>query len=110
MVFSVRVLFSFTGFLRPTEEVIREVKQTEYSIRFGKDRVENCTEISVDTQSKITFSRQKYDRPYNCTPSAAALVLGRLAVENRGPCVPKKFSLSNCASPGDSFCQVFDDW
>ena len=43
--------------------VIREVQQTKYSIRFGKDRVENCIEISVDTQPKITFSKQKYDRP-----------------------------------------------
>ena len=30
----------------------REVKQTEYSIRFGKDRVENRIEILVDTQPK----------------------------------------------------------
>ena len=58
----------------------------------------------------MTFSKQKYDRPYDCMPSAAALVSSSLAAENRGPCVPKKCSLSNCASPGDSFCQVLDHW
>ena len=54
----------------------------------------------------------------NCRPpltidhtiACRALLLWCLAEENRGPCVPKKFSLSNCASPGDSFCQVLHHW
>ena len=32
----------------------------------GKDRVENWIEIPVDTHAKIRFSKQKYDRPYDC--------------------------------------------
>ena len=45
------------------------------NIRFGSGRTRSKIVSKFRlTQPKITFSKQKYDLPYDCMPSAAALV------------------------------------
>ena len=79
------------------------------NIRFGSGR----TGSKIVPKFRLTHNRKLRSANRNTidhTIACPALLLWCLAVENRGPCVPKKCSLSNCASPGDSFCQVFDHW
>ena len=63
-----------------------------------KNRVENCIEISIDTQPNITFSKQKYDRPYDCIPSPAALVFRCRKL--RSLCPKEVFFVTLCKSGG----------
>ena len=79
------------------------------NIRFGSGR----TGSKIVSKFRLTDNRKLRSANRNTidhTIAWAALLLWCLAVESRGPCVPKKCSLSNCASPGDSFCQVLDHW
>ena len=78
------------------------------NIRFGSGR----TGSKIVSKFRLTHNRKlrsanrnTIDHTIAC-PACHALLLWCL--ENRGPCVPKECSLSNCASPGDSFCQVLD--
>ena len=75
------------------------------NIRFGSGR----TGSKIVSKFRLTHNRKLRSANRNTiyhTIACPAQLLWCLAVENRGPCVPKKCSLSNCASPGDSFCQV----
>ena len=77
------------------------------NIRFGSGR----TGSKIVSKFRLTHNRKLRSANRNTiyhTIACPALLLWCLAVENRDPCVPKKRSLSNCASPGDSFCQVLD--
>ena len=79
------------------------------NIRFGSGR----TGSKIVSKFRLTHNRKLRSANRNTidhTIVCPALLLWCLAVESRGPCVPKKCSLSNCASPGDSFCQVLDHW
>ena len=81
------------------------------NIRFGSGR----TRSNIVSKFRLTHNRKLRSANRNTmdhTIACPALLLWCPAVENRGPCVPgaKKCSLSNCASPGDSFCQVLDHW
>ena len=78
------------------------------NIRFGSGRAGS----KIVSKFRLTHNRKLRSANRNTidhTIACPALLLWCLAVENRGPCVPKKCSLSNCASPGDS-CQVLDHW
>ena len=80
-----------------------------YNIRFGSGR----TGSKIVSKFRLTHNRKLRSANRNTidhTIACPALLLWCPAVEYRGPCVPKKCSLSNCASPGDSFCQVLDHW
>ena len=81
------------------------------NVRFGSGR----TGSKIVSKFRLTHNRKFSSANRNTIDhsiACPALLLWGLAVENRGPCVPKKCSLSNCAStsPGDSFCQVLDHW
>ena len=79
------------------------------NIRFGSGR----TGSKIVSKFRLTHNRKLRSANRNTiyhTIACPALLLWCPAVENRGPCLPKKCSLSNCASPGDSFCQVLDHW
>ena len=79
------------------------------NIRFGSGR----TGSKIVSKFRLTHNRKLRSANRNTidhTIACPALLLWCPAVENRGPCVPKKCSLSNCASPGDSFCPVLDHW
>ena len=79
------------------------------NIRFGSGR----SGSKIVSKFRLTQNRKLRSANRNTidhTIECPALLLWCLAVENRGPCVPKKCSLSNCASPGDFFCQVLDHW
>ena len=79
------------------------------NIRFGSGR----TGSKIVSKFRLTHNRKLRSANRNTiyhTIACPALLLWCLAAENRVPCVPKKCSSSNCASPGDSFCQVLDHW
>ena len=79
------------------------------NIRFGSGR----TGSKIVSKFRLTHNRKLRSASRNTvyhTIACPALLLWWPAVENRGPCVPNKCSLSHCASPGDSFCQVLDHW
>ena len=78
------------------------------NIRFGSGRTGSkiVSKFRLIHNRKLrSANRNTIDHTIAC-PACPALLLW--CVENRGPCVTKKCSLSNCASPGDSFCQVLD--
>ena len=84
-------------------------RNSKPNIRFGSGR----TGSKIVSKFRLTHNRKLRSANRNTiyhTIACPALLLWCLAVENRLPCVPKKCSLSNCASPGDSFCQVLDHW
>ena len=67
-------------------------------IRFGSGR----TGSKIVSKFRLTHNRKLRSanrNTINHTIAYRALLLWCQAVENRGPCVPKKCSLSNCASP-----------
>ena len=69
------------------------------NIRFGSGR----TGLKIVSKFRLTHNRKLRSANRNTidhTIACPALLLWCPAVENRGPCVPKKCSLSNCASPG----------
>ena len=79
------------------------------NIRFGSER----TGSKIVSKFRLIHNRKlrsAYRNTIDHTIACPALLLWCPAVENRGPCVPKKCSLSNCASPGYSFCPVLDHW
>ena len=66
---------------------------------FGSGR----TGSKIVSKFRLTHNRKLRSANRNTiyhTIACPALLLWCLAVENRGPCVPNKCSLSNCASPG----------
>ena len=66
------------------------------NIRFGSGR----TGSKIVSKFRLTHNRKLRSANRNTidhTIACPALLLWCLAVENRGPCVPKKCSLSNCA-------------
>ena len=80
-----------------------------YCIRFGSGR----TGSKILSKFRLAHNRKLRSANRNTidhTIACPALLLWCLAVENRGPCVPKRCSLSNCASPGDSFCEILNHW
>ena len=79
------------------------------NIRFGSGR----TGSKIVSKFRLTHNRKLRSANRNTiyhTIACPELLLWCQAVENRGPCVPKKCSFSNCASARDSFCPVLDHW
>ena len=99
-----------SSWLNPTVQVRVIVERfSKPKIRFGSGRT------GSKIVSKFRFAQNRKLRSANRntidhTIACPALLLWCLAVENRGPCVPKKCSLSNCASLGDSFCEILNHW